>query len=96
MSSIVTHCILGLCIRLALIAYGEVHDSLSVVQYTDIDYRVFTDAARHMLSGSSPYDRHTYRYTPLLAAILTPNLFLHPAWGKLLFSVVDICVALLI
>ena len=96
MSSIVTHCILGLCIRLALIAYGEVHDSLSVVQYTDIDYRVFTDAARHMVSGSSPYDRHTYRYTPLLAAILTPNLFLHPAWGKLLFCVVDICVALLI
>jgi len=96
MPGIVTHCILGLCIRLALIAYGEVHDSLSVVQYTDIDYRVFTDAARHMVSGSSPYDRHTYRYTPLLAAILTPNLFLHPAWGKLLFSVVDICVALLI
>lgn len=96
MSSVFTHCILGLCIRLGLIAYGEVHDSLSVVQYTDIDYRVFTDAARHMLSGSSPYDRHTYRYTPLLAAILTPNLFLHPAWGKFLFCVVDICVALLI
>lgn len=95
-ANISTHCILGLCIRLALIAYGEVHDRLSVVQYTDIDYRVFTDAARHMLSGSSPYDRHTYRYTPLLAAILTPNLFLHPAWGKFLFSVVDICVALLI
>lgn len=96
MTSIGTHCILGLCIRFALIVYGEVQDRLSVVQYTDIDYRVFTDAARHMLSGSSPYDRHTYRYTPLLAAILTPNLFLHPAWGKLLFSVVDICVALLI
>lgn len=95
-TSIYTHCILGLCIRFALIAYGEVHDRLSVVQYTDIDYRVFTDAARHMLSGSSPYDRHTYRYTPLLAALLTPNLFLHPAWGKLLFAVVDICVALLI
>lgn len=90
-----THCVLGLCIRLALIAYGEVHDRLSLVQYTDIDYRVFTDAARHMLSGSSPYDRHTYRYTPLLAAVLTPNLFLHPAWGKLLFSIVDICVTLL-
>lgn len=96
MSSIGTHCILGLCIRFALIAYGEVHDRLSVVQYTDIDYRVFTDAARHMLLGSSPYNRHTYRYTPLLAAVLTPNLILHPAWGKLLFSMVDICVALLI
>ncbi|PSN40336.1 GPI mannosyltransferase 1 [Blattella germanica] len=85
-----------LCIRLALIAYGEVHDMLSAVQYTDIDYRVFTDAARHMLSGASPYERHTYRYSPLLAAVLIPNLVLHPAWGKLLFSLVDICVALLI
>ncbi|KAJ9588343.1 hypothetical protein L9F63_018269 [Diploptera punctata] len=87
---------LGLCIRLALIIYGEIHDKLSVVQYTDIDYRVFTDAARHMLSGSSPYDRHTYRYTPLLSALLIPNIILHPTWGKLLFSLVDVCVALLI
>ncbi|XP_069677549.1 GPI mannosyltransferase 1 [Periplaneta americana] len=96
MADIIIHCIVGFCIRLALILYGEIHDKLSVVQYTDIDYKVFTDAARHMLSGSSPFERLTYRYTPLLAAILIPNLLLHPAWGKLMFSVVDICVALLI
>ena len=96
MTSIKIQCVVGLCIRLALIVYGDIHDKLSVVQYTDIDYKVFTDAARHMLSGASPYDRHTYRYTPLLAAALIPNIILHPAWGKFLFSLVDVCVALLI
>ena len=35
--------------RIALILYSEWHDKHSVVRYTDVDYRVFTDAARFLL-----------------------------------------------
>lgn len=41
--------ILSALIRGALVLYSEYHDSHSVVKYTDVDYRVFTDAARFIL-----------------------------------------------
>lgn len=37
-------------LRLGLIIYSEWHDARSVVKYTDIDYRVFADAARFILN----------------------------------------------
>jgi GPI mannosyltransferase 1 subunit M len=48
------------------------------------------------LTTCSPYTRSTYRYTPLLAFILTPNELLHPTFGKLLFSIADILIGILI
>lgn len=36
-------------LRIALILYSEWHDARSLVKYTDVDYRVFTDAARFVL-----------------------------------------------
>lgn len=90
------HFLFALIIRLALISYGEFHDKTFVVPFTDVDYKVFTDAARNVLMGASPYSRHTYRYSPLVAYVLTPNIFVHQAFGKILFSVLDLLMAHLI
>lgn len=44
----------------------------------------------------SPYTRETYRYTPLLALLLTPNEWIHPSFGKYLFAACDILNGVLI
>jgi phosphatidylinositol glycan class M len=49
-----------------------------------------------MSQGGSPYDRATYRYTPLLAALLIPNQLFGKVWGKLVFSACDILIGWLI
>ncbi|KAG7295188.1 hypothetical protein JYU34_022157 [Plutella xylostella] len=83
------HLVIGSLIRLVLILYAEYHDKYSEVPYTDVDYKVFTDAARHVFYGKSPYKRHTYRYSPLIAYMLVPNLFFGKYFGKVLFSFFD-------
>lgn len=73
-------------LRVVLIVYGEWQDTHMEVRYTDIDYMVFSDAASLMASGKSPFQRSTYRYSPLLAFLLVPNTILHRSWGKFIFS----------
>ncbi|KAK7218061.1 hypothetical protein V2G26_006064 [Clonostachys chloroleuca] len=81
-------------LRLTLLIYGIWQDANSALKYTDIDYLVFTDASRLLAKGQSPYDRDTYRYTPLLAWLLLPTagpsssiLF---SFGKVVFALADL------
>ena len=59
--------------------------------HTDIDYHIYTEAAQHAVDPTSlnPYNRYTYRYTPLLAYIMLPNLVWAP-FGKVLFNIFDL------
>lgn len=86
---------LAIALRIALLIFGTWQDTHLNVKYTDIDYEVYTDAARFVVAAQSPYQRSTYRYTPLLAALLTPNILVHKAFGKIVFSIADIVAALL-
>ncbi|ETW85961.1 glycosyltransferase family 50 protein [Heterobasidion irregulare TC 32-1] len=104
--------VLSAVLRIGLILYSEWHDARSVVKYTDIDYRVFSDATRFTLNPGpgnhaqgflgqwinigDPYTRQTYRYTPLLALLLSPNEWLHGSFGKYLFAGCDILAGVLI
>jgi len=85
----------AIALRVGLLLFGSWQDTHLAVKYTDIDYEVYTDAAQFILHGDSPYQRSTYRYSPLLAALLTPNILLHKSFGKVLFALADILAALL-
>ena len=83
---------LAILFRAALLLYGRWQDANSAMKYTDIDYLVFTDAARYVSRQRSPYDRATYRYTPLLAWLLLPTTW-RGIWfefGKALFATGDV------
>lgn len=87
-------------LRAGMFFYGLYQDAHSALKYTDIDYHVFTDASKYVAMGQSPYDRETYRYTPLLAWLILPTVF-QPQWfwfsfGKVLFAVGDLIAGWLI
>jgi phosphatidylinositol glycan class M len=88
----------AILLRVVLLFYGLFQDNYSAFKYTDIDYFVFTDAARFVSQGRSPYVRDTYRYTPLLAWILLPTTWSRQWFssGKVLFAIADIAAGYLI
>ncbi|OWF34777.1 GPI mannosyltransferase 1-like [Mizuhopecten yessoensis] len=82
--------------RVALLWYGEWQDKTMAVKFTDVDYYVVSDAARLLHQNMSPFHRPTYRYTPLLAWMLQPNVVLTQMFGKLLFVFFDVMTGYLI
>ncbi|KAG9187634.1 phosphatidylinositol glycan, class M [Alternaria panax] len=83
----------SIVLRAIFLIYGLWQDANSPMKYTDIDYYVFTDAARYISRGQSPYARDTYRYTPLLAWLIYPTVWPGQFWfsfGKILFAVGDV------
>ncbi|KAF9972240.1 hypothetical protein BGZ65_009932 [Modicella reniformis] len=86
----------SIVLHATLLAYGHWQDTHLVVKYTDIDYVVFSDASRYLTQGLSPYTRTTYRYTPLLAQMLTPNIYLHESFGKWVFTGANLLIGILI
>ncbi|KAK6347318.1 GPI mannosyltransferase 1 [Orbilia brochopaga] len=91
---------LSTVLRVAFLLYGLYQDATSPFKYTDIDYLVFTDAARYVANSASPYERATYRYTPLLSWLLLPTTWAPQAvwfsFGKILFAAGDILAGYLI
>lgn len=90
--SFMNYVFLGLLIRISLVLFSKYHDSNPKnIPYTDIDYRVFTDAAFHTIHDEthSPYARLTYRYSPLLAYIMIPNHYIGNEFGKIVFVLFD-------
>ena len=86
----------SLLLRLCLLLYGEWQDRYFAVKFTDIDYYVFSDAAKLIVDGKSPFLRPTYRYTPLLSLLLTCNHYLFYSFGKLIFIACDVLTGWLI
>lgn len=83
-------------LRLVVVYIAKlVDESSSTNKFTDTDYEVFSDAATYVYNGESPFNRHTYRYTPLAAYICIVNNIFHPLAAKVLFCFCDILLGLI-
>ena len=76
-------------IRILFILIADFIDNYSSLKYTDIDYYVYCDAAKFIANYKSPYNRITYRYSPIIAWLLYPTIC-YRNYGKLLFSIIDV------
>ena len=84
--------IFGFTIRLALILFFSTYQNIQehALVFTDIDYKVYSDATLYQ----TPYQRHTYRYTPIISYLMSFNYTVHESIGKIIFSIFD-CIAMI-
>jgi phosphatidylinositol glycan class M len=64
--------------------------------FSSHEYVVMTDAARLIYRGESPFQRHTFRHSPLLSLLMVFNLKYWHGVGKLFYCMCDIITALLL
>ena len=84
--------VISIFLRIFLLVWSHVQDRYMDVKFTDIDYNVFSDAAGYVAKGQSPFNRQTYRYSPLIAYLLLPNVWIWRDFGKVLFAACDLLV----
>ncbi|KAJ1459867.1 PIG-M-domain-containing protein [Pelagophyceae sp. CCMP2097] len=89
---------IGLGVRCFFVGVGMFVDGLGKsIDYTDVDYLVLHDAAALVARGASPYGRTTYRYTPVFAYLLLPDVLLGTTFiARLLFSAFDVALGVAI
>lgn len=79
----------GFLIRIFVLYVGNKLDTFSDHwQYTDIDYKIFSDGGKLHSLGVSPFERPTFRYPPILSFIMIGNS-VFKSFGKFLFVVFD-------
>lgn len=81
--------LLRLIVILITTTLEESSNLVGSLKYTDIDYYVFHDAAEYITLSRSPYERLGYRYPPLLALLVTSNIYIHRLSGKFIFAAFD-------
>jgi len=66
---------LAFLLRVSLIFFLSLYENIyhHDLKLTDIDYKVYSDSTLH----SSPYQRHTYRYSPILSYLMQLNYTIH-------------------
>ena len=82
----------ALALRFALVAVAAIVDASKPLglRYTDVDYDVLKDGARYMAEGGSPFQRATYRYSPLVSYPLLLDVKTGLPVAKLVFCVFDV------
>ena len=92
----ITIIIISVILRVSLILVANYFEDPQHLSLTDIDYKIYSEAAEYVTQGGSPYDRHTYRYSPLLSYLMIINQYFGFVAGKFVLVFFDLIALLLI